>query len=505
MEIDRNASPPTEPAPFTRRSLLQRAGWLMAAATLPSRITMGAQKESSPAAGQSVSPAMSRLSAYMSEAGSRALPDEVVEKTKHHVLDTIASMISGSQLPPGQEAIRFARAYGGEKVATVAASNVLCGPMEAALANGMLAQADETDDSHSPSRSHPGCSIVPAALAAGERFGISGAHFLRAVALGYDVGTRVTMTLGTAAFQDQGHRSTHTFVAVFGSSSSAACAANLNAQQMRWVLDYAAQQASGVTAWRRDTEHIEKSFVFAGLGARAGITAALVVQSGWTGVNDIFSGSDNFLMAYAQEADAAGLVDKLGERYEVTRTDIKKWSVGSPIQGALDGLDSLLKRRPFEPDQVQKVVVRIAPYLAFTVNNRLMPDICMQHLVAVMLIDKTVSFRAAHDKERMQAPAVLRERAKVELVADKELERLLPRRPAIVEVTLTDGTELSERVEAVRGTPANPMSRDEVVAKARDLMTPVLGAAACTDLVRKVLALENVSDLRELRPLLQRA
>jgi 2-methylcitrate dehydratase PrpD len=476
----------------------------MAAAALPSRIATGEQEARPPAGRKSVSPVMSRLSAYMREAGSRSLPDEVIEKTKHHVLDSIASMISGSQLLPGQQAIRFARAYGGEKVATVAASDVQCGPMEAALANAMLAQADETDDSHSRSRSHPGCSIVPATLAAGERFGIGGERFLRAVALGYDVGTRVTMTLGTADFQDKGHRSTHTFVAVFGSSAAAACAANLNAQQMRWVLDYAAQQASGVTAWRRDTEHIEKSFVFAGLGARAGVTAALVVQSGLTGVNDIFSGSDNFFMAYAPDADPAGLVDKLGARYEVTRTDIKKWSVGSPIQGALDGLDNLLKRHPFEPDQVQKVVVRIAPYLAFTVNNRLMPDICMQHLVAVMLIDKTVSFRAAHDKERMQDSAVLRERAKVELVADKELEKLLPRREAIVEVTLTDGTKLTEHVEAVRGTPANPMSRDEVAAKARDLMTPVLGAAGSTDLIEHVLAFENVNDVRELRALLQR-
>jgi 2-methylcitrate dehydratase PrpD len=139
------------------------------------------------------------------------------------------------------------------------------------------------------------------------------------------------------------------------------------------------------------------------------------------------------------------------------------------------------------------------------VNNREMPDICLQHIIAVMLLDKTVSFRAAHDKARMQDPAVLRERAKVELVSDEELERLIPVRVAIVEVTLTDGTKLTERVEAVRGTPENPMTRDEVVAKARDLMTPVLGATTTTSLIEKLLALENVKNVRELQPLLQRA
>jgi 2-methylcitrate dehydratase PrpD len=134
-----------------------------------------------------------------------------------------------------------------------------------------------------------------------------------------------------------------------------------------------------------------------------------------------------------------------------------------------------------------------------------MPDICMQHLVAVMLLDKTISFTAAHDKPRMQDPAVLRERAKVRLVRDPDLERLLPSRVSIVEVTLTDGTKLTERVDAVRGTAQNPMPRDEVVAKARDLMAPVLGGAATTSLIEKIFSLESVKNIREIRPLLQRA
>jgi len=83
----------------------------------------------------------------MSEAQGRTLPAQVLEKAKHHILDTFAAMISGSELAPGRSAIQFARAYGGEKVSTIAASNILCGPIEAALANGVMAHADETDDS----------------------------------------------------------------------------------------------------------------------------------------------------------------------------------------------------------------------------------------------------------------------------------------------------------------------------------------------------------------------
>ena len=126
-------------------------------------------------------------------------------------------------------------------------------------------------------------------------------------------------------------------------------------------------------------------------------------------------------------------------------------------------------------------------------------------MVAVMLLDKTVTFRSAHDIARMKDPEVLRQRAKVQLVPDEDLERLYPRREAIVEITLADGTRLSERVGAVRGTADNPMTREEVVAKARDLLTPIVGAASAARLIETVLTLETVKDIRALRPFIQRS
>jgi 2-methylcitrate dehydratase PrpD len=500
MERDRDTHTPAESSRdlLTRRSMLQQTGWMIAAA-VSSRMAIAAQDSTPGSAGQSVSPVMGKLSTYMSEARDRKLPDEVVEKAKYHIVDTLAAMVSGSELPPGREAIRFARAYGGEKIATVVASDILCGPIEAAIANAELAHSDETDDYDPRSGGHPGCSIVPATLALGEQFGISGTHFLRAMMLGYDVGLRAINTVGVGVSV----KDTHSVLGTFGAAAAAGCAASLNPQQMRWLLDYAAQQsASGIAAWKRDTDHIEKGFVFAGAGARNGVTAALLVHSGWTGVNDILSGPDNFLESYAPHADPTMLIDKLGEHYEVALVNIKKWSVGGPIQPTLDALENLLKRYPLDPDQVQQVIVRVATNGAAIVNNREMPDICLQHLIAVMLIDKIVSFHSAHDKARMQDPAVLRQRAKVQLVPSEEFQRLNPRRVAVVEVTLNDGTRLSERVEAVRGTVENPMTRNEVVAKARDLMAPVLGAQACANLIKKAFGIENVKDIRELRPLL---
>jgi 2-methylcitrate dehydratase PrpD len=453
---------------------------------------------------QAPGPVMSALSAYMGAAAKRALPDEVTEHAKYHLLDTFAAMISGSELPPGQAAQRYVREHGGNGAITVVASALTAAPIDAALANGVMAHSDETDDSHNESRSHPGCAVVPAALAVGEVYGIDGPGLLRAVTLGYDIGTRVVMAMGGAAFSYASSLATHSIAGTFGAAAAAACAAGLDARQMRWLLDYSAQQSSGIIAWRRDTDHIEKAFVFAGMPARNGVTSALLVKSGWNGVDDIFSGADNFFAAYAPKAQPERLTEKLGERYEITQTDIKKWTVGSPIQGPLDGLEAIRGKKPFEADQVRRVTIRLAPSVATVVDNRDIPDICLQHMVAVMLLDKTVSFHAAHDKTRMKDPLVLRQRAKVNLVRDEELAKLLPVRVSVVEIELTDGTKLSERVSAVRGTPRNPMTRDEVAAKAGDLITPVLGGDASKRLIDTVLAIEGVTDIRSLRRLLQR-
>src|SRR4029078_9191470 len=118
----------------------------------------------------------------------------------------------------------------------------------------------EPTDSRSRSRSHPGPCVVPAALAMGEAVGISGRHYLRAVALGYDVGTRMTMALGGSPFCDSPRRSTHAYAGTFGSAAAAACAAGFDAQRMRWLLDYASQQAGGYAIWGRDTHRLEDGF-----------------------------------------------------------------------------------------------------------------------------------------------------------------------------------------------------------------------------------------------------
>jgi 2-methylcitrate dehydratase PrpD len=483
-----------------------RRQWLTLASTplwLPTLARANAASAAS--ASQPVSPEMLQLSTYMAQAPGTALPPDVAEQAKHHVLDTLASIVSGAELEPGHAARRYVSLHAGQGRVPIVGMKGMYSAGDAALVHGMMAHADETDDSHNRSRTHPGCAVVPAAMAVAQALGCEGSRFLQSVALGYDIGTRIVMAMGGFDLSYKSSLATHSIGGNFCAAAAAAGVAGLNPQQMRWVLDYASQQSSGILAWRRDTDHIEKSFVFGGMPARNGVTSALGVHAGWTGVTDIFSGQDNFFQAYAPNAKRELLTQALGSRFEIALTDLKKWTVGSPIQGPLDAIELMQQRTAFTADQVRTVTVRLAPSVAAVVDNRDMPDICLQHMVAVMLMDRTASFKAAHDTGRMSQDATRHHRNKVQLVADESLVPLLPVRVAIVEIELTDGRRLSERVSAVRGTPRNPMTRQEVVAKATDLMAPVLGDASTRRLIDSVYHLESVPDVRVWMPLLATA
>ena len=445
---------------------------------------------------------MRQLSAYIAQALHKPLPSPVVEKTKHHLLDTIAAMLSGSRLLPGKEAISFVRSLGGAKEACVTGSRIVTTAANAALANGMLAHADETDDSHAASLTHPGCGIVPAALAMAERERRNGTALLRAVALGYDVGCRLTLSLDAHQFREDGH-STHSFGPMFGAAATAGALAGLKESQIRYVLSYTAQQASGISCWMRDEEHIEKAFDFGGMPARNGVAAAAMVAHGFTAVEDVFAGERNFFVAYGRAPDPAVLVRGLGETYEIMHTNIKRWSVGSPVQAPLDSLAELIRGHRVAAGDVESLVVRVAHQGANTVDNRSMPDICMQHLCAVMLLDGTVSFKSSHDEKRMRDRELLALRARIELRGDDALTQAMPSRQGIVELRLHDGREFRHHTRAVRGTAENPMTRAEVDAKSYDLIAPVIGRARARKLCDLIWRLEKVKDVRALRPLLR--
>ena len=442
------------------------------------------------------------LTKYAAQAVRRKLPPEVTERAKIHLLDTLAAMVSGTRLPAGEAALRYVEGQGGTRESSVVGSRLRTSAVNAALANGMLAHADETDDSHPASLTHPGCAVVPAALAIAERHGRSGSALLRAIVLGYDVCARIMLALDYERTIERS-RSSHAIGGIFGAAVAAGALTGLNATAMRFLLAFSVQQASGTLIWFDDRDHIEKAFDFGGMPARNGVSAATMVESGMTAAPDPFFGRHSFFEAFGPDADRDVIARDLGQNFEILQSNIKRWSVGSPNQSVLDALEAILRSERVSSSSVESIEVQMPAGSVDVVDNRDLPGVCAQYLVAVMLLDGTVSFAAAHDRERMKDSRVRAIWRKVRLVPNLELQHARPRRQAIVTVHLTDGRRLTHHTVAVRGTADNPMNRAEIERKASDLMLPVLGERRTRRLTETIWEINGLKDVCELRPLLQ--
>jgi 2-methylcitrate dehydratase PrpD len=432
-----------------------------------------------------------RLAEYLSGVAQRTLPDEVQARTRLHLLDSLAAMISGSTLAAGQRAIDYVRLEGTSEDATVIGGRMTATAADAAFANGMSGHADETDDSH-PAGFHPGCGIVASALSVAEREHASGTALVRAIAAGYDVGSRAVLAAVPRAARQQGYSvSTHAIGGTFGATAAAGSLLSLQVEQVCWMLSYAAQQAWGARSYLRDAHHVEKAFVYGGRTARAGVMAASMVQRGFDAVGDVFEGQFNYLDAIGFAADASALTDGLGERWEIMRTNIKRYPVGSPILAVVEGVNRLLRTAPIDPSQVRRVVLSMPRMSAQVVDERDMPNVNAQHIAAVMLLDGGLSLAASHDHARMHDPPVLALRSRIDLEPGSESETR-------VDIHLDTGATRSERVESMPSIP----SGEEVQQKALELIGPVFGEGCAARVVNTVMHIETLRDVRELRPLL---
>ncbi len=441
-----------------------------------------------------------RLAAYMAGVHERALPEAVHLAAKHRILDTVAAIVSGAALTPGRCAIDYVRGLGGAPQASVMASSLVTTAADAALANAMCAHADETDDFDPDTKAHPGSSSVPAALAVGEKNGASGESVIRSVALGYDLGCRLLLALG-AGHVRASHRSAEGTSSTFCALGASAPLAKLDERRMRFAISYAAQQVSGIWSWVKDEDHIEKAFDFAGMGARNGVMAVTMVESGMTGVYDVLDGTHNLFIALSSQPNPEAMVEGLGTRFFIAESSIKTFSVGYPNQSALDATLTLRRQHGFNSDDVKAIRVKLPTDAIGIVGSSAMPDVSCQHLVSLALLKGAVSFEDSHDAALMKRADVLAVRNRLTLTGDEALMDPAAPRGAIVEIDLLDGRSLVHHTRFAPGTKERPLDTEAVNQKARDLMAPVLGSSNTEALIAALNHLERIDDIRQLRAL----
>jgi 2-methylcitrate dehydratase PrpD len=297
--------------------------------------------------------------------------------------------------------------------------------------------------------------------------------------------------------------SSHAVGGVFGAAAAASVSTEISQTQIRHLLSYTAQQASGITSWQTDVEHIEKAFDFAGMAARNGVSAATMVEAGFTGVWDVFEGYNNFFDSFSATPNRGALLEELGSRYEVMLTNIKKYCVGSPIQAPVDALANIMREHHVGPNDFERMVAITAQgENRLTGDEQSMPDINMRYLLAVTLLDGGLSFEAGHDHGRMRDSRVVDICNRIEVRADPSLVTPESPRQGVIEFTARDGRTFRDHVVVVRGAMESPLSTEEVEQKERPLLALVLGQEKADQLIAAIWNLESLNSIRELRPLL---
>ena len=426
------------------------------------------------------------LTNYISGAATHTVPAAIRERARLHILDTLASIIACNSLEAATLGRAYAAAMSPDGQSPILGSRQAASPVDAVFASAMTAHAAEINDFIPSAYVQPGPAIVPVSIEAARANGRTGSDLVGAVIAGYEIAGRLPKAIGTRNLYLAG-LANHGIAPTFGAASAAASLMGLSPEQVDHMLAYCSQQASGSWQWLLDVRHIEKAFVFGGMGARNGLQAAYMAQLGFTGVPESFDNENAWFRwrAFQGEGkDHASLVDGLHERYELSLAAMKRYPVGGPTQPAVRALLDL--RETIAPDQVEKIVVAM-PGEAATFERANMPALNIPYLAAIIMLDGRLDFVDAQSLSRQETDEQARAFArKVTVVRDEAQEMGEGEdrtESARVTVTLKDGRTEERYVAYVPGFPTHPLGKAEVEEKAIELIEPVLGRSKADRLV----------------------
>ncbi|MEC7953218.1 MAG: MmgE/PrpD family protein [Pseudomonadota bacterium] len=426
------------------------------------------------------------LTDYISGAATHTVPAAIRERARLHILDTLASIIACNSLEAATLGRAYAAAMSPDGQSPILGSRQAASPVDAVFASAMTAHAAEINDFIPSAYVQPGPAIIPVSIEAARANGRTGSDLVGAVIAGYEIAGRLPKAIGTRNLYLAG-LANHGIAPTFGAASAAASLMGLSPEQVDHMLAYCSQQASGSWQWLLDVRHIEKAFVFGGMGARNGLQAAYMAQLGFTGVPESFDNENAWFRwrAFQGEGkDHASLVDGLHERYELSLAAMKRYPVGGPTQPAVRALLDL--RETIAPDQVEKIVVAM-PGEAATFERANMPALNIPYLAAIIMLDGRLDFVDAQSLSRQEKDEQARAFArKVTVVRDEAQEMGEGEdraESARVTVTLKDGRTEERYVAYVPGFPTHPLGKAEVEEKAIELIEPVLGRSKADRLV----------------------
>ena len=387
---------------------------------------------------------------YAASTTLQSIPAEVKERAKQVIFDELACGCFGRRSPAGDLTARYAAAIGGSAESRILGTALRAPAPYAALANGTAGHGEEVDGAHVVG-GHPGATIVHAAMAMAERQRATGADFLNAVVLGYDVGTRMVAACGGVFLARQRHHLHSDFLYALGAAVAAGRLMGLDPLRHCHAMALATFQANGLCALFQERHHISKSFS-AGQYAFAGVSAALMAAAGMEGSEDILGASHGLIDAWAVEHGRELVTDGLGEEFAIMGANFKFMNAGYPIHAAVEAAGELMRAHRIDAAAIASVHVGMPANPLRVVDNRHMHNICVQDMVSAALVRGRLSVRDSPFPDILGDPAFHAMRACITVGIDPDLERDQPDgRGATVEITLASGVRFAHRVDWPRG------------------------------------------------------
>ena len=426
------------------------------------------------------------------------LPAPVRSKTLDVVFDSLGCMVACSQLPEVSAIVELVEEMSDRPECTIINHNVRSSMIGAAMAHGGMAHGDEVDPVHlSSSGGHVAAGTVPTALTVGEWVDAPGSDFLRAVALGYEVGGRL-MTVLYRERDYTARRFYHTSVAgTLASGVTAALLLDLDREAIQRTLGLAAYQAAGPDNMTKDPGHMGKTFQVAAAN-RNGVTAALLARKGPFVPLDILDGKFGFFDAFVGITDVVPEMTRdLGNYYAITDVMHKRYPVGSPNQTYLQGLFAIIKENRIGAADIREIEIHMPKRSVQRIPTTRHASISGEMVCAIAAAQGKLDFHTLHDGSAIKDPAVEKMRGRIRFVGREDWQDLEHGRHAVIIVTTEKDQILQQEVWH------EPMKGDELEEKFDGLVAPKWGKEKALRLKERIRELESAKSIRPLMKELQ--
>jgi 2-methylcitrate dehydratase PrpD len=440
-----------------------------------------------------------RIAQFIANLTIERLPADVIEVAKLSFLDWLGSVIAGGRTRPISMFVQVAKALGGNPQATVIPDGSKTSCHLAAFVNAASTHALEMDDLHKPSVLHPAAPVIPAALAVGERDGVSGGELLSAIAAGYEVAIRAGEAMGPSHY-----RFWHTTATcgIFGAATAVGKLLRLTPEQMVWALGNAGTQSAGL--WEFLTEGTMSKQLHPAKAAADGLLAALLAQQGFTGSSQIFEGEKGLGRATSTAPDLGRLTKDLGDvPLRILENSFKAHAACYHIHSTIDAALDLRSRFNLKTSEISKVTVRLySAAIDLLQDVELVNPYAAKFSIPYCLATALLKGRVGLDEfteEGIRDENTRQLMSNVALQRDRQLDQVYPDTwPAIVTIETTSGLRHETRVDYPKGDPKNPITREGLIEKFHMLTDRILPEASRLLLMERCLTLDTLANVQNL-------